>query len=244
MYTNYIGQMFGFIAILIFLLGFVFIFMKHKQTYTVAKEGFSLIPLSDCPDTLIQKEGKFILSNSNAPEEEGVNPIIFDHLEEYEEYVEWLRYKGKECPILYLREVEGVQGDKELRVMDEINYPSLGPRTQFEHALNDAGNYKGLYQGFDQQNQYIGVYTKLDSKFHEQEANKVSDNAMDNNWGGVAYSRGQIDLGKYGENKLNRRKRAEFSELLHNSLMDNEVQQVNQAKDAVTNEEMVETKEA
>jgi hypothetical protein len=193
--------MLGFFAIILFLLGFAFIFRKQ------VREEFSLFEDNECPNLLIQKDGKYIVRNTNAPEKEGVNPIIFNHLDEYEEYVDWLRSKGKTCPILKLRAIDSAQGKTELRVVDEINHPSLGPRTDFERELNDSGNAKGLYQGYDQMNQYIGVYTPLDSKFSEKESLPKSDNAMDGNWGGVYYSRSQIDAGVYGKDKLVRKKR-------------------------------------
>ena len=44
-------------------------------------------------------------------------------------------------------------------------------------------------------NQYIGVETPLDNMFHEKD--KISDNPMDKNWGGVGYSQEMVDSGKY-----------------------------------------------
>ena len=44
-------------------------------------------------------------------------------------------------------------------------------------------------------NQYIGVETPLDKMYHEKD--KISDNPMDKNWGGVEYSQKQVDSGKY-----------------------------------------------
>ena len=54
--------------------------------------------------------------------------------------------------------------------------------------------------GFDPDNLYIGVDVPLDKIYHEGELNKVSDNAMDTNWGGVNYSRRVVSSGYYDAN--------------------------------------------
>ena len=44
------------------------------------------------------------------------------------------------------------------------------------------------------------MYTYID-KIHDSTAYaELSDNPMDDNWGGVAYTRQQIDFGKYNDN--------------------------------------------
>ena len=62
--------------------------------------------------------------------------------------------------------------------------------------MDNTPNYnKNSYPGFDTMNQYIGVETPLDNMFHEKD--KISDNPMDKNWGGVGYSQEMVDSGKY-----------------------------------------------
>ena len=64
-----------------------------------------------CPNILIQK-GKYIyLSDSRQPEVPGVNPIQFNNLEDYVEYVKWQRSQGIDCPILFLQHSYDIQGN-------------------------------------------------------------------------------------------------------------------------------------
>lgn len=199
--------MIGFVALILFLLGFAFIFKRP------IKESMNIIDESECPDVLIQEGGKYFLRTTNAPEVPGKNPIIFDNLDDYEQYVDWIRSKGKTCPILKLRVVDTVQGDEELHIVDEINHPSKGPRTEIERALNNRNNFPVSY---DQMNQNIGVHTSLDDKYSEKESLPISDNAMDSNWGGIQYARQEINRGVYGKNKINR-KRRKHTHLYHPS---------------------------
>lgn len=65
---------------------------------------------------------------------------------------------------------------------------------------NDPPYNKNQYPGFDPDNQYIGDDVPLDKIYHEGELNKVSDNAMDTNWGGLYYSNKVVDSGYYSGN--------------------------------------------
>ena len=69
---------------------------------------------------------------------------------------------------------------------------------------NDPPYNTGDYPAFDAWNQYIGEEVPLDKMFHlQQKAGKLSDNAMDTNWGGPLYSEEQVATGKYSENEVN-----------------------------------------
>jgi len=59
---------------------------------------------------------------------------------------------------------------------------------------------RGLYPGYDPTNQDIGVETPLDKIFTS--TGPVSDNPMDPNWGGQAYSRAVVRSGKYDEDNV------------------------------------------
>lgn len=61
----------------------------------------------------------------------------------------------------------------------------LPPKRRLLDANRDDPPYNNnQYPGFDPDNLYIGVDVPLDKIYHEGELNKVSDNAMDTNWGG------------------------------------------------------------
>ena len=64
-----------------------------------------------CPNLLIQKGTTLYLHNTNLAAVPGVNPIRFDNLEEYIEFVEWLRSQSVKCPILFLQHSINAQGE-------------------------------------------------------------------------------------------------------------------------------------
>ena len=60
------------------------------------------------------------------------------------------------------------------------------------------------YNGFDSQGQYMGQYTNVD-KIHDSTGKSIiSENPMDDNWGGVLYTQQAVDSGKYDENLVYR----------------------------------------
>jgi len=57
-----------------------------------------------------------------------------------------------------------------------------------------------MYAGFDPTSQYVGVYTNLDQIHESTSFSELSDNPMDENWGGVSYTKYAVDSGKYVDN--------------------------------------------
>jgi hypothetical protein len=103
-----------------FLLGIYFIINFDKiNNKTNILEGF--IESSDnkgfkCPNVLIQKGVKYYLYNSKLAEVPGVNPIQFDNLEDYVEFMDWQRSQGIRCPILYLQHSYNAQGQATYKI--------------------------------------------------------------------------------------------------------------------------------
>ncbi len=64
-----------------------------------------------CPNLLIQKGTTLYLYNTNLAPVPGVNPIRFDNLEQYIEFIDWLRGQGIRCPILFLQHTLNAQGE-------------------------------------------------------------------------------------------------------------------------------------
>ena len=56
-----------------------------------------------CPNVLIQRGSTLYLSNSKLANIPGVNPLKFNNLDEYIEFIKWQRSHGIRCPILYLQ---------------------------------------------------------------------------------------------------------------------------------------------
>lgn len=74
-----------------------------------------------CPTLLIKRGNKYMLFNKNIPEEVGENPLFFDSLDQYRNYVETQRkLYNQTCPVLFLQEEINAQSDNvyKLRQLD------------------------------------------------------------------------------------------------------------------------------
>lgn len=176
-----------------------------------------------CPDLLIQKGNRIYLHNTKLAIVPGVNPISFENLEEYTQFVQWQQTQGIDCPVLFLQQGMGAQGDMEYTIRHDINDPRGGLMRSVSHLgnlppvtlLTDAGRddppyNQNSYPSFDPENQDIGKFTPLDKMFHEQENRPKSDFATDSNWGGKAYTKYSVDQGFYDENQVYRYKNKEI----------------------------------
>ena len=125
-------------------------------------------------------------------------------MEEYTEFIEWLRGSGIRCPVLFAKQTYTTQGDRSFKICPSADRSICGlPQTQQpESKLINAGHDKGSMPAFDPDNQYIGENTPLDKMFHYEEREEISDNPMDNNWGGAQYSRDVVKTGKYADNTV------------------------------------------
>ena len=191
------------LVIALFIVGFIFVSTTHTSSVV---EGFgqdikNIKGVENCPNLLIKKDDKYYLYNSKAEFVPGANPIQFNHLEEYTEFMNWVRSKGLRCPVLYLQQTYDTQGAKTFRVLDRPDQPNVGLpplRQAHETQLYDAGHDEGSMPSFDPLNQYIGDYTPLDAMFHSKL--RVSDNPMDPQWGGVKFTEEAVASGKYDDN--------------------------------------------
>jgi hypothetical protein len=168
---------------------------------------------------LIRSGDALLLFNSKKPEVPGENPIPFYTIDEYINYLAIQKKKngGKmACPVLYLQEETNTQGQNVFRVRPGPFDQGAGlPQTSvlFKQPIKtipvmDASRENGQYNeneyaGFDPYGQHIGQYTDLD-KIHDSTmlGNKISDNPMDVNWGGVLYTHDAVVSGKYKENEI------------------------------------------
>lgn len=176
---------------ILYILGLYFII---KNSTKKCVEGFN--SGSSCPNLLMKKDDAYYLYNTNKSNVPGVNPVRFNTLEEYTEFMDWLRGSGIRCPVLFLQQTYDTQGQRTYRALPNPEEPNAGlppVRPLKQTKLFDAGHNKGSMPGFDPMNQYIGDYTPLDGIFHEKNKNGLSDNPIDTNWGGVAYSRDIVD---------------------------------------------------
>ena len=95
----------------VFLLGLYFISQSNKVETFITDDVTPYKIAENCPDVLIQKGSTIFLYNSKRAGVAGVNPIRFENLDEYTEFVEWQRKQGILCPILFLQHAYNAQGE-------------------------------------------------------------------------------------------------------------------------------------
>ena len=69
-----------------------------------------------CPNLLIQKGTQYYLYNTKLKQVPGVNPIIFNDLNEYTQFLTWQNSQGIRCPVLYLQHGYNAQGESEYKI--------------------------------------------------------------------------------------------------------------------------------
>ena len=176
---------------------------------------------AECADLLIQEGKDFFLFNTKLAKVPGVNPLRFNNLEEYVEFVEWQRSQGILCPILYLQHAYDAQNNdvyKARRSPTELqgglpdqtvdfSRPVLAPEPistddrLIDAAHDDLPYNKNSYPSFDPQNQDVGADTPLDKMFTESK-DYPSPNPMDTHWGGHPFTHNLVKSGYYSDNEV------------------------------------------
>lgn len=201
--------------IIIFLAGLYF-YIRYTSNPKMLEGLTTINGELRCPNLLIQKGTKYYLYNSNLAQVPGVNPIEFNDLEEYTEFLEWQRGAGIRCPVLYVQNTYDAQGNRVYKVRPSVTEleGGLPPTTsvplplKFETPLVDATRSdspynQGGYPAFDQSSYYVGAITPLDQIKNSNYNMLYSDNAMDPNWGGPEYTQSLTDAGYYKANEVN-----------------------------------------
>ena len=201
-----------YLFIIVFLVGLYFYAKCSDPNYTEALTNPSSNLSQRCPNLLIQKGSKFYLYNSKLAKVPGVNPIEFDNLEDYTEFLQWQQAQGIRCPVLYLQHSFNAQGEACYTARPGVSdlqgglppctpkYPN--PILLYDATRNDAPYNKNSYPAFDQSSQYVGTTTPLDVMNHQAEKKGISPNPMDDNWGGAAYTQSLVDRGFYADNEV------------------------------------------
>ena len=206
------------IAVFFVLLGMVGLIYRTIIAYNLRKctrEGFGKPLQTRCPNMLIEKNGKVYLYNTNLANVPGVNPIQFNNLEEYTEFLKWQKSMNIDCPVLYLQYTNDTQGQNVYKLRNDFQDTKYGAppvipvnlknpqNTMLSDANHDDGEYNSnSYPGQDPQDQYIGQNTPLDEMNDYQRYYLSTDNAMMDNWdNGIAEK--HIAQGVYDENNVN-----------------------------------------
>lgn len=167
-----------------------------------------------CPNILLQHGTDIFLFNSRLARIPGRNPIRFNNLNEYVQYLRWERSQGKKCPVLFLQHTYDAQGNETFVQRTSpfnleggnIQIPIVRNEEMRSLLINATRNNppfnENLFPGFDPKNQYEGLITPLDKMFHSDKL--VSANPMDTNWGGVEFTKSLIDDGYYADNEVGR----------------------------------------
>lgn len=218
-----------FLSILVFLIGLFFYAKCSDPKY---EEGLTNNNnnQSRCPNLLIQKGSNFFLYNSKLAKVPGVNPIEFENLEDYTEFLDWQRSQGIRCPVLYLQETYDAQGNPVYKVRPSVSEPQGGlppsiasssgntimessmgnpdalaypnPTLLVDATRNDPPYNKNSFPAYDESSYYVGTTTPLDTMDSAQKKASVSPNPMDPNWGGAAYTKSLVDKGYYEDNQV------------------------------------------
>lgn len=146
---------------------------------------------------LIQKDSKFYLYNSNLAKVPGVNPVEFDNLEDYTEFLEWQKSQGVHCPVLFLQQTYDAQGEAVYKARPSVSEQQggLNPTKLIDASRNDPPYNQGSVAGFDQSSFYVGAKTPLDEMNNSK--GQVSADPMNPNWGGPEYTQSLVDAGAY-----------------------------------------------
>jgi len=166
-----------------------------------------------CPDILVQKGIKYYLYNSKVAKIPGVNPVEFQNLEQYVEFMDWQRSQGIRCPILYLQHSYDAQGNAVYKVRpspDDLQgglppalpYVNPNPTLLMDAARNDKPYNQNQPPGYDQSSQYVGATTPLDTMNQQDENLLFSPDPMKDNWGGQKYTQSLVDNGYYKGNEV------------------------------------------
>ena len=199
-----------YLFILVFLIGLYFYAKCSDSNYV---EGLTNNKSEvRCPNLLIQQDSKFYLYNSKVAKVPGVNPIEFNDLEEYREFLDWQRSQNIRCPVLYLQQTYDAQGNAVFKVRPSVfelqgGLPSFNSLSQntleypnqtllIDATRNDPPYNNNGYPSFDQTDFYVGTTTPLDAMNHQQENMLCSPNAMDTNWCGKQYTQTLVEKGK------------------------------------------------
>ena len=120
-----------FAMILMFIIGLVF---SLTYTHNDLVEGFSFD--DKCPNLLIKKGKILHLVNTKKAMVPGVNPITFDSLEDYAQFVKYQQYMNIKCPILFYQETYDAQNNKGFRLMNDPLDPKPGLPSQISKEYN------------------------------------------------------------------------------------------------------------
>ena len=92
-----------YIGIVLFMITLLyFLITRYYDNIELFKNNKEEAKDTSCPNILLKKGDKYLLQNTKKMMVPGVNPIQFNNLDEYEEFIKWQRSQKINCPVLYL----------------------------------------------------------------------------------------------------------------------------------------------
>ena len=96
---------------------------------------------SQCPNLLIQYDAKYYLLNSKIERIAGVNPIEFNTLEDYNDFLKWQHTVGIKCPVLYVQKTYDAQGKRVFKIRPSPTETKGGlPPSPPEYVITNKPN--------------------------------------------------------------------------------------------------------
>ena len=161
---------------------------------------------SRCPNLLIQKGARYYLYNSKIAKVPGVNPIAFNNLEDYVEFLEWQHSVGIRCPVLYLQNTYDAQGNRVYKVRPSVtdlqgglpptvHKPTQMNQTQFSNSQNTPDQFEKSLPSYKPKPNTNANYNSKNNLLY-------SADAMAENWGGEDYTNKAVDSGEFKEDEV------------------------------------------
>jgi hypothetical protein len=136
---------------------------------------------------LIQKGEQFHLYNSKLDRIPGVNPVTFNSLEEYDEFLKWQRAAGIRCPVLYVQYIYDVNGEPVYKLRPSPYEPQIGlpEAPPVSDSSMSTSNLTSYYEGALEPQLVIDNFT----------SSTFTGNPIDSNWGGPDFAEALVRMG-------------------------------------------------
>ena len=163
---------------------------------------------SRCPNLLIQKGARYYLYNSKIARVPGVNPIVFNNLEDYVEFLDWQHSVGIRCPVLYLQNTYDAQGNRVYKVRPSVTdlQGGLPPASQNHSSTKNSSLNQTQFSNSNTSNtsnQPSSQQKPSTSANYNSKNNLLySADAMSENWGGETYSTNAVNSGEFKEDEV------------------------------------------
>ena len=133
-----------------------------------------------CHDLIEERNNKIYIYNSKSEVIPGINPLVFETMDDYKKHMAWKEKNGSSCPVLYIKRKYTTQNKLGYQLKQDPSSEdvyTLPPEDNTQHHKDNGDkDYKrNLYNsdlvnntdfpGFDPTDQDIGKKNPIDMKF-------------------------------------------------------------------------------